>query len=58
MKEIKIGTVFSGIGSPEQALSRLGQPHKVVFACDNGDRIINIDTNAHFENIKKLSSAK
>jgi DNA (cytosine-5)-methyltransferase 1 len=31
---IKIGTDFSGIGSPEQAIKNLGIPHKVVFACD------------------------
>lgn len=40
MKENKIlnvGTVFSGIGSPEFALKRLGVPHKIVFACDNGE---------------------
>ena len=32
--EIKIGTDFSGIGSPEQALKKLGVKHKSVFACD------------------------
>ena len=31
---IKIGTDFSGIGSPEQALIKLGVKHKNVFACD------------------------
>lgn len=34
---IKLATVFSGIGSIEQALNRLGVEHKIVFACDNGD---------------------
>ena len=58
MKEINIGTVFSGIGSPEQALARLGVPHKVLFACDNGDRIIDIDSQAEFEHVKSLASAK
>ena len=38
---IKIGTVFSGIGSIEHALKRLKLEHKIIFACDNGD--INID---------------
>ena len=57
MKEIKIGTVFSGIGSPEQALIRLGVPHKVLFACDNGDRIIDVDFATEFEHIKSFSSA-
>lgn len=32
-----IATVFSGIGSPEFALHRLGVPHKLIFACDNGE---------------------
>ena len=34
---IKLGTVFSGIGSIEQALKRLHVEHELVFACDNGD---------------------
>lgn len=31
---IKVGTDFSGIGSPEQALKNLKIPHEVEFACD------------------------
>ena len=31
---IKVGTDFSGIGSPEAALKRLGIPHHNIFACD------------------------
>lgn len=31
---IKVGTDFSGIGSPEAALKRLNLPHKNVFACE------------------------
>ena len=31
---IRVGTDFSGIGAPEQALQQLGIPHKVKFACD------------------------
>ena len=34
---IQLGTVFSGIGSIEQSLKRLGVEHELVFACDNGD---------------------
>lgn len=34
---IRLGTVFSGIGSIEQALKRLGVDHEIAFACDNGD---------------------
>jgi DNA (cytosine-5)-methyltransferase 1 len=33
-KEMKIATVCSGIGSPEQALKELGIPHKIAFACE------------------------
>lgn len=33
---IKVGTVFSGIGSIEHALERMNIPHKISFACDNG----------------------
>ena len=31
---IKIGTDFSGIGAPEQALKEMGIEHKVMFACE------------------------
>ncbi len=31
---LKVGTDFSGIGSPEQALIKLGIKHKSMFACD------------------------
>ena len=31
---LKVGTDFSGIGSPEAALKRLNIPHENVFACD------------------------
>ena len=31
---LKIGTDFSGIGAPEQALKKLGIEYKSVFACD------------------------
>ena len=34
---IKIGTVFSGIGSVEHALKRMRLEHQIIFACDNGD---------------------
>lgn len=39
MKTIYVGTVFSGIGAPEQALRKLGVKHEVLFACDNGERV-------------------
>ena len=31
---MKIGTFFSGVGSPEQALRNLGVKHEIEFACD------------------------
>lgn len=43
MKTINVATVFSGIGSPEQALTRLNIPHKILFACDNGEREVELD---------------
>ena len=32
---LRLGTVFSGIGSVEHALQRMEIRHKIVFACDN-----------------------
>lgn len=57
MKNINIATVFSGIGSPEQALKRLGVPIKVQFACDNGERLIDLDYKSEFEIVKNLKTA-
>ena len=37
-KEIKVGTLFSGIGAFEHALNQLGIKHRIQFACDNGER--------------------
>ncbi len=34
---IRLGSVFSGIGAPEQALKKLGFDVQIVFACDNGE---------------------
>jgi len=36
--EIRIGTLFSGIGAFEHALNQLGIKHKIQFACDCGER--------------------
>lgn len=40
---IRLATVFSGIGSIEWALKRLNIEHKIVFACDNGERYLKKD---------------
>jgi DNA (cytosine-5)-methyltransferase 1 len=37
---IRVATVFSGIGAPEEALRQLGLNHSIVFACDNGERYL------------------
>ena len=39
-KKIRLATIFSGIGAIEFAFKRLGIPHELVFACDNGEREI------------------
>ena len=31
---VRVGTAFSGIGSPEMALEQLGVKHDIIFACD------------------------
>jgi len=58
---MRIGTVFSGIGAAEQALKRLGIPHEIVFACDNGDVELNLLENedlAEYKRLVKLRSKK
>jgi len=49
MRTINIGTVFSGIGAPEQALKKLKVKSRIVFACDNGE----IELPSTAEEIKK-----
>lgn len=34
---IKLATVFSGIGAPEEALEQMKKNFEIVFACDNGE---------------------
>lgn len=57
METIRVGTLFSGIGSFEWALKRLGIKHKIVFACDNGDVDLNIDCEKELKKIKKTKNA-
>ena len=52
-KKLKVATVFSGIGAPEQALKRMGIDYEIVFACDNGE--VEIDYDLEFEK-KQLST--
>lgn len=50
---LKIATVFSGIGAPEEAIKQLGIEHKIVFACDNGERYTTITEQDITEYINK-----
>ena len=40
---IRLATLFSGIGAIEQAFIKMNIDHQIVFACDNGERDLNID---------------
>jgi DNA (cytosine-5)-methyltransferase 1 len=53
---LRVATLFSGIGAPEQALKRLGIQSKIIFACDNGDIDINIDIENERKKIQKMRS--
>lgn len=48
-RKLKLATVFSGIGAPEQALEKLGVNYDIVFACDNDE----IELKESFEQIKE-----
>lgn len=53
---IRLATVFSGIGAVEQALKRMEVPYETLFACDNGERMIDIDYDEEFEKVKSFGS--
>lgn len=53
---LQVATVFSGIGSPEFALKRLGISHDIVFACDNGEIDMLKPDDEIAEEIKNLST--
>ena len=38
MQELRVATVFSGIGAIEESLKQLNISHIIKFACDNGER--------------------
>jgi len=52
---LKVASVFSGIGSPEFALKRASIPHKLIFACDNGEIELLKSDEEVLENLKGLS---
>jgi len=49
MKKINVGTLFSGIGAFENALSKLKIPHDLIFACDNGEIELDLNNIIHLE---------
>lgn len=55
---LKLATAFSGIGAIEQALKRLHIEHEIVFACDNGDVEIDVDTDKELEKVRQLKSVE
>jgi DNA (cytosine-5)-methyltransferase 1 len=62
---LKVGTVFSGIGSFEQALKKIKIDHQILFACDN-DRFVkesyfanyDIDENRWYNDIFEINGKK
>ncbi len=52
---IRLATVFSGIGAVEQALKQMNIDYKIVFACDNGERYLDIDKEEIEKEIEGLS---
>jgi len=55
-KILNLATAFSGIGAIEQALERLKIDYNIVFACDNGEIEIDIDTEQELKQIKKMNT--
>ena len=53
---IKLATAFSGIGAIEQAYKRLGIDTDIVFACDNGEILIDIDYKKEYQHVLSLST--
>ena len=37
---IKLATLFSGIGAVEQALEKMGKEYVIKFSCDNGNIVL------------------
>lgn len=58
MKKIKLATTFSGIGAIEQAFKRLRINHEIVFACDNGDISIDINSDEEFKHVTSLKTTE
>lgn len=54
-RKLQVATVFSGIGAPEMALRRLGINYDIVFACDNGEVVIDYDVEAERKKVCSLN---
>lgn len=55
---MKLATVFSGIGAIEQALKKLNINYEIAFACDTGERYIDLDVEVIKQNIKNMNSVE
>lgn len=54
MQELRVATVFSGIGALEESLKQLGIDHVIKFACDNGEREPKQDLNTLYKVAKSV----
>lgn len=52
-EKLRLATVFSGIGAPEQALNKMNIPYDIVFACDNGERELQLTKEEIIEEANK-----
>ena len=52
---LRLATLFSGIGAIEQALLQLNIDHRIVFACDNGERELSISREEIEKAIKNMN---
>lgn len=56
MQELRVATVFSGIGAIEESLKQLNISHIIKFACDNGEREPKTDLKILFKVAKSVLS--
>ena len=56
MQELKVATVFSGIGALEESLKQLKINHVIKFACDNGEREPKTDLKTLYKVAKNVLS--
>lgn len=58
-RNLRIGTLFSGIGAFEQALEILNVPHTIEFACDNGGILLeDIMSKSEKETLELISDSQ